>query len=344
MSRVLVTGAAGYVGASLVSALLERGDRVVATDRNPISVADARLEHRIGDLLDERFVATLFDAPYDLVIHAAAAVPLASRSGDDYARINVGSTRLLARASRGSGFFVLIGSSAVWGRPREIVTATTREAPFEAYGRSKLEAERVLADELAGSTTRFAIVRPRTIVGPGRGGLFEVLVRWIRAGLPIPLAAGGRARLGLVGIDDLVGLTLHLGDRRIEGVWPAAAPGVRPLAEEIGSLIATARSESFVFSVPGPLLSIVGRLLFALRLAPFRPWHVGGWSSPQFLVDERWRPEGFAYRKRNGELLAELLAGTTEYDASPHRSRLATPTVDRLLRLLRPLARLVRIR
>lgn len=344
MSRVLVTGAAGYVGGALVKALLARGDSVVATDRNPIDLSGATLQTRIGDLLDTSFVSSLFDAPFDLVIHSAAAVPLAGRGGDDYARANVETTRLLARAARGSGFLVMIGSSAVWGRPREIVTSATPYAPFEPYGRSKLEAERVLAAELAGSSTRFAIVRPRTIVGPGRGGLFEVLIRWIRAGLPIPLAGGGRARLGLVGIDDLVALVLHLGGRRIEGIWPAAAPGVRPLADEIGTLIARAESESFTFSVPSPLLSLAGRLLFALRLAPFRPWHVGGWSSPQFLIDERWHPDGFTYTKRNGELLAELLDGALERDGSPHRSALATPVVDRLLRLVRPLARLVRIR
>ena len=343
MSRILVTGAAGYLGAAVVADLTAHGHHVVATDRSAIDAA-ASVERVTGDLLDPVFVEQLFAQPYDLIVHCAAAVPLASDDPGEYNRINVGISRAVARATRPGTFLIAIGSSAVWGRPCGVINRSTPVAPFEAYGRSKLAAERAIAQELDQRSVGYAIIRPRTIVGPGRGGIFAVLLRWIRADLPIPLAGDGSARLSMVGISDLTALIRYIGEQRITGIWPAVSPGVRPLKTEIAALITRERSKSIMVAVPAPLIRLAGWLLARLGRSPFRPWHLGGWSSPEFLIDESWRPEGFRYRDSSADLLDTLALGSATTGASPHRSTLDTPTIDRMLRLARPLLALRRIR
>ena len=111
MSRILVTGAAGYLGAAVVADLTAHGHHVVATDRSAIDAA-ASVERVTGDLLDPVFVEQLFAQPYDLIVHCAAAVPLASDDPGEYNRINVGISRAVARATRPGTFLIAIGSSA----------------------------------------------------------------------------------------------------------------------------------------------------------------------------------------------------------------------------------------
>ena len=85
----------------------------------------------------------------------------------------------------------------------DIVTEETPAAPTDAYGRSKLEAEKVMAAALEGSSTRWTVLRPVLVYGPGVKGNMAALMRI--AGLPVPLPFGAlKARRSLVSIDNLI--------------------------------------------------------------------------------------------------------------------------------------------
>src|ERR1700732_3957351 len=76
LGRVLVTGGSGFVGANLVTELLDRGHRVRSFDRAPSPLpAHPRLEVIEGDICDQQTVAAAVDG-IDTVIHTAAVINL----------------------------------------------------------------------------------------------------------------------------------------------------------------------------------------------------------------------------------------------------------------------------
>src|SRR5439155_1253461 len=89
-------------------------------------------------------------------------------------------------AARAAGveFFIHVSTSAVFGRPARCpITDHTPLRPLEAYGCAKLAGEeRVAAAARAGLAC--AIVRPRTLVGVGRLGIFQILYEWVREWRP----------------------------------------------------------------------------------------------------------------------------------------------------------------
>src|SRR4029079_10476918 len=85
-------------------------------------------------------------------------------------------------------------SSAVFGRPASNpVTENSPCVPVEAYGRAKLRAE-VLCREAAAAGLDVTIVRPRTILGHGRLGIFAILFDFVAAGAPVYVLNGGHHR------------------------------------------------------------------------------------------------------------------------------------------------------
>lgn len=147
-SSVLVTGGAGFVGASVVPALAADGWRVRVFDNGTSSVAGA-LDHvdceRIhGDVRDVEAVARAVDG-VGAVVHLAAQSGVSASVVDPHAdaSINIGGTLNVLDASRRAGVRrVVVASSTapVAGAPPP-VDEGTRPAPLSPYGASKLAAE-----------------------------------------------------------------------------------------------------------------------------------------------------------------------------------------------------------
>ena len=103
--------------------------------------------------------------------------------------MNVTGTAVLLDAAMecGVGKVVYTSSSAVFGVPSENpVTRETSPRPMEAYGRAKYEGE-LLCRAMATRGLDVSIVRPRTILGHGRLGIFGILFDWIADGASVPV-------------------------------------------------------------------------------------------------------------------------------------------------------------
>ena len=162
--RVLVTGAAGFLGSALVRALRERGDDVVATDRVD------------GDIADPAHVQRLFATRFDRVFHLAGIVSGAAEADYDAGRrVNLDATLLLLEACRAQARhggllvrFVHASSIAVFGTPLPArIDDATAPAPTLSYGTMKRVAELLIDDlsrrgELDGRALRLpgVLVRP----------------------------------------------------------------------------------------------------------------------------------------------------------------------------------------
>ncbi len=151
----LVTGGAGYIGAHVVRALVEDGERVVALDDLSTGRAD-RVDSRAtfvqGTLLDRALVGQVL-TEHDVtgVVHIAAKKQVGESMADPllYYRENVEGLVALLDACRAHGVdqVVFSSSAATYGLPDvDLVTEDTPGAPLSPYGESKLVGEWLLRD------------------------------------------------------------------------------------------------------------------------------------------------------------------------------------------------------
>jgi nucleoside-diphosphate-sugar epimerase len=176
------------------------------------------------------------------------------------------------------------------------ITNDTPLAPIEAYGRAKLAAEE-LVKQAGREGMPISVVRPRTIVGPGRLGIFEILFDWIKDNANIFIIGPGTHPFQFVHIDDLAEVSILSTLQERPGLFNVGTDRFGTLRQDLGALISHARSSSRVQSLPVWLAIVALTTLDKLRLSPLGPWHYLTYHKP-FYFDIRptmdalgWKPK-----------------------------------------------------
>ena len=213
-SRILVTGATGFVGRALCAEMQARGEVVVAATRSrPMDAGFSGQSVLVPDLIGGRDWSSVLDG-VDSVVHLAARVHvMRDRESDPLAafrQVNVQGTERLARAASSSGVrrFIYISSIKVNGEstaPGRPFTSLDTPAPRDAYGISKHEAESALLRIAEETGLEVVVIRPPLIYGAGVKANFHSMMQWVQRGVPLPLGAIGNRR-SLVALDNLVDL------------------------------------------------------------------------------------------------------------------------------------------
>ncbi|WP_377843528.1 NAD-dependent epimerase/dehydratase family protein [Bosea sp. UC22_33] len=205
--RVLVTGASGFVGPHVVAALIAAGYRPRLAHRKPQPVPAGAEAVVTGDLSAAVDWSTALEG-VDHVVHMAGLAHAGPGLDEElYRRINTEATLELARAAERAGVqrFVYLSSikalsDAFDGPP---LREEMQPAPGDPYGRSKLAAERGLAE----IDLDWVALRPVLIYGPGVKANMAALLKLAR--LPAPLPFGGlKAPRSLLAVENLASAIL----------------------------------------------------------------------------------------------------------------------------------------
>ena len=297
MKTVMVTGGAGFFGGILKRTILESGDRCTSVDVCPDQDEHPNLEKHQIDLRDRDALDKVFArARIDGVVHCAAMLAHGSEDPKELWTSNVDGTRNLMDAMRKHGVrqHVFTSTNCLWG---EAMGRPVREDdpanPVELYGRSKLEAERVIG-EYPDITS--VLLRCPTIIDFGRLGLLSILFEFIDEGRRVWAVGGGRNRYQFIYAGDLANACLLALDYPHSDTFNIGSDDVKSIAEVYEYVIRNSKSKAKVATLPrGPAIAAM-KLAYHLKLSPLGPYHYK-MIAEDFLFDtsrikERlgWRP------------------------------------------------------
>jgi nucleoside-diphosphate-sugar epimerase len=304
---IAVTGAGGFIGSAYAARLSARGEpvrrfvhdcalsgadaHIVAIDLAHASVND--LAHRLGGVF--------------ALVHLAGRAHVMNEPAFDadatYNTANVEVTERLALACVAAGVRRFIFASTVkvngeWTLPGAPFRPGDAPAPQDAYARSKLAAERALAQVASGTSMLATNLRLPLVYGPGARGNFRRLVDAIATRRLLPLGAidNRRSLLGLDNLLDALDAALAAQDAVVGTHFVADADSVSTpaLARAIASALGIAPR---LVPVPVPALRIAGalcgrgaaiaRLTGSLEVDSASFARASGWRPRPFAIDAR---------------------------------------------------------
>lgn len=255
--RIVVTGAAGFIGSHLAERLLADGHDVVGLDaftpyydrtRKESNLRAAMASERFGfvelDLRTDDLAPALDGA--DCIIHEAAmpGLPLSWTDVAGYASCNVvGTARLLdAAVTTGVGRFVHVSTSSVYGRTATgDETAPTR--PISPYGITKLAAEQLVAAYREAHGLPAVVLRYFSVYGPRQRPdmAYHIFIERLRRGQPLVVFGDGRQTRSSTFVADCVDGTVRAMHHGVVGetynIGGAAVQSVLEVVDMLGQLL-----------------------------------------------------------------------------------------------------------
>ena len=225
MTRVLLTGAAGFIGSHVAECLVARGDEVIGLDNfdafypravKEANVAGLRRAARFrlveGDIRDPKVVGALV-TPETVVVHLAARAGVRPSLEEPalYASVNIEGTAVLLEAVRRAGArrFVFGGSSSVYGDTAPVPFSEDWPAlmPISPYAATKRAGELLCATFARLYGLRIMALRFFTVYGPRQRPDLAIhkFTRLIAEGRPVPFYGDGSSERDYTYIDDIVG-------------------------------------------------------------------------------------------------------------------------------------------
>lgn len=294
------------MGNLIARKLHERGETVRILDIWEDFSRPSDIEYIHCDIRDRDGVFKAMQG-IDIVHHNVALVPL-TKSGPMFWEINVKGSQIAAEEAVKAGVktFIHMSSSALFGCPESLpITNDTPPKPVEPYGRAKLAGEMKVREVCHQNQLPLIVIRPRTIIGMGRLGIFQILFEWIRDSRNVYVIGSGNVGFQFVHALDLMDAYMLALDKGKPGIYNVGTDRFGTMRSAMENLIAYAGTDSKVISLPElPAINTL-RLLDWLRLCPLAPWHYLTYHKAFYfevspLLELGWKP-----RYSNDEMLRE---------------------------------------
>jgi nucleoside-diphosphate-sugar epimerase len=273
--KVLITGGAGFLGINLARYLLARGHVVRSIDiaafdypeRSVVDVID-------GDIRDRAAMGRAADG-VDVIVHAAAALPLYSR--EKIFSTNVEGTRRVLEAAVAARVprVIFTSSTAVYGVPdHQPIVEDDRLIGVGPYGQSKIAAE-ALCTEFRANGLCVPVVRPKSFIGPERLGVFALLYDWASTGHNFPLLGSGANHYQLLDVEDLcraIELCATAPAAPANDTFNVAALRFATMREDFQAVLDRAGHGKRIVPLPAAPVVWALRALERLHLSPLYAW------------------------------------------------------------------------
>jgi UDP-glucose 4-epimerase len=291
---VLVTGADGFVGRHMVTALSQAGWHIRCAQRSACpTTSDANIVTglELGPSTDWKAALNGVQAVVHLAARAHRSKSIQQRERDLYFSVNVEGTMQLARSAASAGVheFFYLSSIAVNGSTtdgRKPFCEQDRIAPNTVYGETKAVAEQRLSDLATNGKMSITAIRAPMIYGAGAVGNFDRLRSAVRAGVPLPFGLI-KNRRAFLGIDNLTSFVQHRLDTPNSSQFEVflLADNEQVSTPEFVRLLARAYARpARLFPVPLPLLrvpmnylgltdALIGSLEMDVGKAKATGWH-----------------------------------------------------------------------
>ncbi len=317
--RWLVTGGTGFLGSHIARRLIADGIHPVLFDIAALPPDDDDIRDQVtvieGDVQDREAIRRSLEG-VEAVIHTAAALPIQVSKARIYAS-NVRGTRYVLHEAMNAGVkrVVFISSTAVYGVPKvHPIDEESPMVPLGHYGASKVEAEKI-CHQYQARGLQVNIIRPKTFLGTGRLGVFEILFEWIAEGRRIPLLGDGTNHYQLLEVTDLVDGIVKAVENPdvINQTMNIGADRYETLNEDMQALFDHAGSGSKLWHLPARPGEFALRGLELVRLSPLAAWHYGTmWRDSYVEVDKAKRLLGWQPQYSNAEALIRAWDWYTE--------------------------------
>ena len=316
--RFLITGGSGFLGINLIRYLLARGHSVRSLDLVEFDYEDCRndIEAIVGDIRDAATMHRVSEG-IDIVVHAAAALPL--YSPEDIRTTDVDGTRRVLEAAEAhcAQRVVMISSTAVYGIPD--YNPQHEDDPLVAvgaYGEAKIAAEGVCLEFRAGGMC-VPILRPKSFIGPERLGVFALFYDWARTGHGFPMIGSGDNRYQLLDVEDLcdaIYLCCALDEAVVNDTFNIAAAEFTTMKADYQVVLDCAGFGKKVRGFPAAPMIYTLRVLEWLHLSPLYKWVYETASKDSFVsIDKAQSVLGFAPRFSNQDALLRNYAWYCEH-------------------------------
>lgn len=294
MTKILVTGATGFVGENLVSVLEQAGYEVLCTVSAKSKQLNAKkiLINRIELMIDWNSILQ----DIEVIIHLAAKVHVMKGkvSLEDFCNVNSTATKNLAEQAANAGVkrFIFMSSIKVNGE------FTLEDAPFteecdhdidDPYGKSKLIAEEKLLELSKRTAMEVVILRPSLVYGPGVKANFLKMMQLVDKEFPLPFSRVKNKR-NFVYIDNLVSAIMAVIDdpRAANQIYLVADNEAWSLSGLLSFIAKQMSKKARLFNIPGlfTLLNFLGfkglttRLFGSLEVSNAKIKEQLGWSPP----------------------------------------------------------------
>jgi 3beta-hydroxy-delta5-steroid dehydrogenase/steroid delta-isomerase len=278
LGHILVTGGSGFVGANLVTTLLERGHQVRSFDRVPSPLPDhPNLQTVVGDITDTDDVAKAVDG-IDTVFHTAAIIDLMGGTSvtEEYRKrsfsVNVEGTKNLVRAGQAAGVqrFVYTASNSVVMGGQDIANGD-ETLPYtnrfnDLYTETKVVAEKFVLTENGERGMLTCSIRPSGIWGRGDQTMFRKVFENVLAGHVKVLVGSSDIKLDNSYVHNLIHGFILAAQHLVPG---GSAPGQAYFindAEPI-NMFEFARPVLAACGRPLPTFRVSGRLVHKVMMA-----------------------------------------------------------------------------